>query len=479
MSIQIVELTAEFDLMTLRAEQTLKQADIVFLQSDRAEGAAEIMKLNESIATLDDLFATAEDFDILYKEGALRAAQEAEGKRVAFCILGDAGTNGFVRALEESGVQLEFVSGGGNVAAALTAARRFFVVNEYEVLDARRLGETFFDTQRALVVTGIDNANTAEGVKCALGDYFAEDVEGVLYAAGRVRRVKLYDMDRDVVLGTGGILILPGQGLCEKERYTPRDLVRIMATLRGENGCPWDKEQTHQTLRQYLLEEAYEAVDAIDADDIFALYDELGDVFLQVVFHAQIARECGEFDIDDVASAVCAKMIRRHPHIFGDGKANTAKEVVANWEAIKREEKQNETFVSVLRDVPRSLGAMMRAYKLQKKASAIGFDWNDPMQAFLKVEEELAEWKAELETGAHADMEEEAGDLLFAIINVLRLKKTNPELCLNKTCEKFIERLEFMEKNAKRELGELPLSQLDELWNRAKREKVDKTGKKY
>lgn len=477
MGIQIVELTAEFDMMTLRAAEALKMADMVILQSGQAESAEKIKEWNWNTETLDDLFETAEDFDALYALGAERIIKEAEGKQVVFCVIGDAGTNGFVRALAQRGAAPEYLSGGGEVAAALTAARAFFPVGEYEALDARSLADAVFDTQKALVITGIDNNHTAEGVKYALGEYYAEETEGVLYAGGSARRVKLYDLDRDIALGSGGIFILQGVDLYHKERYGLYDLVRIMEALRGENGCPWDREQTHESLRQYILEEAYEAVDAIDADDMCALYDELGDVFLQVVFHAQVARECGEFDIDDVASAVCAKMIHRHPHIFGDVKADTAKEVVTNWEAIKRKEKKNENFVSVLRDVPRSMGAMMRAYKLQKKAAAIGFDWEDPMQAFLKVEEEIAEWKAELQAGRHAEMEGEAGDLLFAIVNVLRLHKTNPELCLNKTCEKFIERMEFMEKNANGELSGLTLAEMDELWNRAKREKVDKTGK--
>lgn len=475
MNIQIVEWTAEFDMMTLRAAKALDEAALVILQSGRAEAAERLANPNR--ATLDDLFEEAEDFEALYAAGAERIIAEAEKGQVVFCTLGDVGTNGFVRELEKRGAPLTYVSGGGNVAAAVCAAREFFPVGEYEGIDARTLEEAVFDTQKVIVVTGIDNRNTAEGVKSTLSEYYAEKTEGLLYAGGRAERMKLYDLDRDVALYTGGIFVLPGMELDKKERYGLYDLVRIMKALRAENGCPWDREQTHASLRQYLLEEAYETADAIDADDMCALYDELGDVFLQVVFHAQVARECGEFDIDDVATAVCAKMIRRHPHIFGDIEANTADEVVTNWEAIKRREKKNEDFASVLRDVPRSMGGMMRAYKLQKKASAIGFDWNDPMQAFLKVEEELLEWKAELETGTQTDMEAEAGDLLFAIINVLRLKKANPELCLNRTCEKFIGRMEFMEKNAKKELSGLTLSELNELWECAKHEKVDETGK--
>ena len=476
MELQIVELVPEADMLPLRAARAIREADAVVLQSERAECAKQVREWNRNIVTLDDLFETAEDFDALYAAGAGRIGQAAGGN-VVFCVLGDAGTNGFIRELLRQGASLTYISCGSAVAAAVTAARSEFPVGEYGVFSARDIGGAVFDTTGALVITGVDNAYSAEGVKCALSEYYAEDTRGMLYAGGKSALVKLYDLDRNIELGTGGIFVLPAVPLYEKERYGLYDLVRVMKVLRGENGCPWDREQTHESLRQYILEEAYEVVDAIDADDICALYDELGDVFLQVVFHAEVARQCGEFDIDDVATAVCKKMIRRHPHIFGDGRADTAKEVVTNWEAIKREEKNNETFVSVLRDVPRSMGAMMRAYKLQKKAAAVGFDWNDANAAFPKVEEELAEWKEELENGTKDAMEGEAGDLLFAVINVLRLKKTNPELCLNKTCEKFIERLALMEKYAENELAGLTLSELNGLWERAKREKADEIGK--
>ena len=478
MDLQIIELAGEPDLLPVRAVEAIQKADAVILQSERTECAEELAKWNKNRITLDSLFEEAEDFDALYAAGAQQIIREMEQEnRTVFCILGNAGTNGFVRELARRSVKMEYISCGGATAAAIAAARRCFEIAEYSVLDARSLGEAVFDTSAALVIDGLDNTYCAENVKCVLSDYYAEETEGLLYAGGTARRVRLYDLDRDVSLGTGGVFVLPAVSLYQKERYGLYDLVRIMKVLRGENGCPWDREQTHESLRQYMLEEAYEAVDAIDADDICALYDELGDVFLQVVFHAEVARECGEFDIDDVATAVCKKMIHRHPHIFGNGKAATAQEVITNWEAIKRREKNNEDFASVLRDVPRSMGAMMRAYKLQKKAASIGFDWKDAEAALPKVEEELAEWKAELCSGQNDAMEGEAGDLLFAVINVLRLKKTNPELCLNKTCEKFIARMESMERNAGRELAGMTLAELDELWERAKREKADKIGK--
>lgn len=475
MNLQVIELVPELDLLPARAMDAVREANIVILQSDHAECADELRKWNDNIVTLDKIFEEAEDFDTLYEEGAdYILGILKESPKAVFCVLGDMGVNGFVRALKKCGVKFEVVFCGGMVGAAVSAARAEFEVLQYTVFDAHGLDDAVIDTSAALVVTGIDNRNCIEDVKCILTDYYAEDTAAFLYTGAGAKKIRLYDIDRIADLGTGAVLVLPAIPLVKKERYGLYDLVKIMNILRSENGCPWDREQTHETLRQYLLEEAYEAVDAIDAEDMYALYDELGDVFLQVVFHAEVGRQCGEFDINDVATSVCRKMIHRHPHIFGEGKAESAQEVVANWEAIKRKEKKNDTFVSVLKDVPRSMGAMMRAYKLQKKAAAIGFDWEDAEKALPKVDEELEEWKEELLKDRKETMEGEAGDLLFAIINVLRLKKTNPELCLNRTCEKFIERMEFMEKAAGRELADMTLEELDKLWGRAKQEKSDK-----
>ena len=475
--IKVVGCTPEFDLLPLRAVQAIKEADTVVLQSGRTACAEGIRRENERIVALDDLYEQAEDFEALFSAGAQRVLEAEKGGSVVFCAVGDPFGNGILSELEKGGASLTYVAGGYGEAAAISAAAQRMDISGYTVLCAREIDALGIDTGKTIVLTGVENLLVAEGVKCALSDYYREDTQVLFYADGKASWLDFYDIDRITQWKEGGILVLPPQQLVGKERYGLYDLVRIMKILRGENGCPWDAEQTHKSLRQYILEEAYETVDAVDAGDMFALYDELGDVFLQVVFQSEVARQCGEFDIDDVATSVCAKMIGRHPHIFGNATADTANEVFLNWEAIKRKEKKNEDFVSVLRDVPRSMGAMMRAYKLQKKAAAVGFDWSGAKEALPKVEEELAEWKVELHGGTKDAMEDEAGDLLFAIINVLRLMKTNPELCLNKTCEKFIERLAFMEEHAEKELSELTLPELDCLWERAKHEKADKIGK--
>jgi tetrapyrrole methylase family protein/MazG family protein len=242
-----------------------------------------------------------------------------------------------------------------------------------------------------------------------------------------------------------------------------------MERLRSPGGCPWDLKQTHESLRQYVLEEAYEVAAAVDEKDPDALADELGDLLLQVVFHAQIGRQRGEFDIADVTSNICAKMILRHPHIFGSVSVTGAEEVVANWEAIKRTEKGHSSTAQTMEDVPSGMSALMRAYKIQKKAAQAGFDWEDASGALLKAEEEENELKDELSGKDMDKIEAEAGDLLFAWVNVLRKAGVNPEVALARATRKFTGRFAYIEQNAGADLQDLTLAQMDELWESAKK----------
>lgn len=260
--------------------------------------------------------------------------------------------------------------------------------------------------------------------------------------------------------------ILPGPGSADSLYF--HHLTVIMEKLRAPDGCPWDREQDHKTLKQYLIEEAYEVLEAIDLNDVDKLTEELGDVLLQVVFHAQIAREKGEFDIGDVIEGICRKLIDRHPHIFGDKKVKDSGEVADNWEAIKKAEKGFTNYAQVLKAIPSNLPALMRSYKVQQKAALVGFDWDRWEDAMAKLDEELAELKAACGSGSEEEIHEEMGDLLFAVVNVCRFLGVQPELCLKAATDKFIKRFEHMESMADRPLEEMALSEMDVLWNRAK-----------
>jgi len=254
-------------------------------------------------------------------------------------------------------------------------------------------------------------------------------------------------------------------------RYTIENLIEIMATLRGEPGCPWDKAQTRDSLKPFLLEEAYEVIDAIDKKGTDELVEELGDLLLQVVFHSRLGEEQGEFDLSDVITAVSEKMIRRHPHIFGEITVDGADEVLENWEDIKRKEKHVSTQAESMLNIPEVLPALMRALKVQEKAARVGFDWDDVKEAMDKVYEEMNELKEVYKTNASDRIREELGDLLFACVNVARFLKVDPELALRDATKKFIRRFGYVEREAAKNdknLQNMNLQQMDKLWEQGK-----------
>jgi len=249
------------------------------------------------------------------------------------------------------------------------------------------------------------------------------------------------------------------------------DLVGIMARLRAEGGCPWDREQDHQSLKPYLLEEAYEVLEALDHGSAEKLCDELGDLLLQIVFHAQIATEGKGFTIRDVAARICEKLRRRHPHVFAEVQVRDSNEVVRNWEAIKRAEPPNADRASAVDGVPAALPALLRATKVQKRAAKVGFDWDDARGPADKVREELGEVEQAVAEGDRARVAEEIGDLLFAVVNVARLLEVDSEDALRTAVTRFARRFRAMEQMAEAEgleLKRMTLAEMDELWGRAK-----------
>lgn len=255
----------------------------------------------------------------------------------------------------------------------------------------------------------------------------------------------------------------------QKERYGLDDLVEIMRLLRSPGGCVWDREQDHKSIRRSFIEETYEAVEAIDTDDPVLLCEELGDVLLQVMFHAQIEAEAGRFTIDDVADGICKKMIYRHPHVFGDTKVQTSDDVLVNWDALKQKEKHQKTVTDTLDSVARSLPGLIRAEKVQHKAAKVGFDWDDVSGALDKVREETEEVARAVQ--GDGDPSEELGDLLFAAVNVARFLKTDPEEAIGRTTDKFIRRFAAVEQAAAaqgRALDQMTLAEMDALWDAVK-----------
>jgi len=250
-----------------------------------------------------------------------------------------------------------------------------------------------------------------------------------------------------------------------------RKLVEVMDRLRAEGGCEWDRAQTHASLRQYLLEETHEVLDAIALKEPSLLCEELGDLLLQILFHAQIAKEAGEFDIADVITSITDKMVRRHPHVFSDATADTPEAVSRQWDHIKRTV-ENRNHPSLVGGVPKTLPSLLRAAKITKKAARVGFDWESTDQVLAKVDEELAELKEAVSGGSGNELEHELGDILFALVNLARFLKINPEIALRSANTRFERRFAAMEKIAKESGSSIEgtdLATLDKFWEMAKK----------
>lgn len=256
-----------------------------------------------------------------------------------------------------------------------------------------------------------------------------------------------------------------------KSVYDVGDFRRIIELLRAPGGCPWDREQTHESVRRNLLEEAYEVCEAIDQQDSDHLKEELGDLLMQVIFHARMEEEKGVFNLDDVADAACKKLIYRHPHVFGAVSVSDSEEVLKNWDELKRREKAQTTTSKAMEDVARSLPALWRAEKIQKKAKKAGFDWPEVSGATDKLSEELEEFQSAMKEGNPQHIKEELGDLLFTIVNIARFVDVDPEEALHGSCDKFVARYAGMERLAEQrglDLEKLSLDEQEELYQEAK-----------
>lgn len=457
------------DLLTLGALKALKAAPKVVLRTARHAAVDELRARGIAFESLDSLHEQSEDFDAFARAAADRVKQLAADADVCYAVP-DPGQDESVRLLMDDCGGLLTVLPGVTLEAPLLAAA--LPERPLLVTDATRL--EVHDGQRPLCVTELDSPQLAGDCKLKLLNYYDADCRLYFFPPGEEgERVgvltTLEELDRQPRYDhTAGALVLP-KPQHAKQRYDMQDLVRIMRQLRAPDGCPWDREQTHQSLARYLVEEAGEAAFAIATEDWGAVAEELGDVLLQVVFHAVVGEQTGTMDLCDITSAICSKLIRRHSHIFGSDRADTAQAVTANWERIKQQERSEQSAAQKMRDLPRSLPPLLRAMKAQEAARRVGFDWDDPLEALKKVPEEAQEVLEARENGG--DVGRELGDLFFACVNVARLMGTNPDEVVTLATEKFINRFEWMEKALKSDRKAskcLTLGEWDVYWERSK-----------
>lgn len=358
---------------------------------------------------------------------------------------------------------------------AMMESLRLDPVDGLKIIDAFDIKNQVLDKRIGTIVTQVFDELIASEVKLHLSEYYKDDTEiYFVRAAGvkgieTIRKIPLYELDRQNDIDYMTSIYIPK---CIDNTKDFEDLLQIMDVLRGENGCPWDKEQTHESLKKYLIEESYEVLEAIDEQDDSKVIEELGDVLLQIVFHSQIGKEEGYFNIYDVIRAICDKMIQRHPHVFGNISIENSTEVIINWDEIKKSEKGIETSTEEMNHIAKSLPALIRAEKIQGKAKKVGFDWDAVEDAMDKILEEFYEVRDVYNGENWSRIEEEMGDLLFACVNVARFLKVDPELALNKTSDKFIQRFSYIEKMARSKgmkLQEMTLEQMNILWDEAKK----------
>jgi tetrapyrrole methylase family protein/MazG family protein len=463
--------------LTREAWSLLVEAEQVYLRTERhptVQGLPKELVLH----SFDHLYDQSESFEQLYgkiAEEVVRLGQRPQGVMYAVPghpLVGEATVTRILKLAEQVGVPVRIVNGISFVLPVL-ACLGVDALSGLQIADATELAARYhppFNPDVPAVVGQLYNREIASDVKLTLmNQYPDEHLVKLLYAVGtpeeRVETIPLHELDRHEVDHLTSLYVpaLPRSSAFETFQDT-------IARLRAPDGCPWDREQTHQSLRRNLLEEAYEALAALDADDPNALCEELGDLLLQIVLHSQIAAEEGEFSMADVIAVIDAKIKRRHPHVFGDARVSGVGDVIANWEAIKKDERaeNGNGHKSALDGVPIDLPALAQAEAYGDRASRVGFDWPDVDGVLDKVSEELQEIRA---AGDPAERAEEFGDLLFSLVNAARWLKLDPEAALRSANRKFADRFRRVETQAQaqsRDLKGMSLADLDALWESAK-----------
>ena len=453
----------------------------LFLRTKEHPVVQELEKEGMTYSSFDSVYEKHDQFEAVYEEIVQTLLQKAEHETVVYAVPGhQLVAERTVQLLLQYGPenQVEISIGGGqSFIDALFASLKIDPVEGFQLLDGNALHVGQLQLEQHIFISQVYDQFIASNVKLTLMEKLPDDYEVfIVTAAGSkqevIEKVPLYELDRNVSINNLTSVYVPP--VVEEEILYKNfsKLREIIAILRGPDGCPWDKKQTHESLKRYLIEETYEVIEAIDSGDIDHLIEELGDVLLQVMLHAQIGEDDGYFSVDDVIEGLSAKMIRRHPHVFGNAKAENAEEVVQNWQEIKEQEK-GKVSASLLEGVSKSQPNLLRAYELQKKAAKVGFDWQEITPALEKVKEELDEFIQELD-GTDDGLElakKEFGDLLFAFVNVARFLNIHPEEALFETNEKFIRRFQYVEERVKesgRAFEEHTLEQLDKYWDDAK-----------
>lgn len=464
------------DDLTLKSLSIMKSANTLYLRTEKHPNVEYIRGLGINFKTFDCFYEKGEEFEEVYNK---IAAEVMNHEDVVYAVPGhplvaEKSVQIIIEEAKKKGAEIEIVSAISFIDAVINALR-IDPVEGLKIIDGLQLDLQIPDLDVGNIVTQAYSKFVVSNIKIKLMEHYDDEQEVYLIrAAGvpgieRIQSMPLYEIDRvDWVDYLTSLYIPPVKN---KTKYSFKDLLNVMDKLRSQDGCPWDREQNHDTLKKYLIEESYEVIDAINKDDMEGLSEELGDVLFQIVFHSQIGKEFGEFDIRDVIHGVTNKMITRHTHVFGEDKCETSEEVITTWDINKKKEKSILSYTEDLKSIPKSLPALMRSYKLQEKAAKVGFDWEDVEGPIAKVHEELNEFLDVYKSQENDRIIEEMGDLLFSVVNVCKFMNIDPEFALSVTIDKFISRFEYMENESEKigkNLSKMTLTEMDMLWNNAK-----------
>ena len=468
-----------YEALTIGALKELKNNKNIYFRTEKHPTVDFLKDEGIKFESYEHAYEKYDSFDDVYKyiaEDLITKIKDDEDLIYAVPghpLVAEKSVINLIELCKENNIQYEVLPAVSFVDAMMEALQ-VDPIEGVKIIDAFDMKNQILDKRVGTIITQVYNNFIASEVKLRLLEGYEDDTEIIFVRAAGVeglesiRKIPLYELDWQEDIDYLTSIYIP-KDLGNKKDF--QDLLDIIETLRNPGGCPWDREQTHESLKSALLEECYEVIDAIENEDEDALIEELGDVLLQVVFHASIGKEDGYFDIMDVIGGISNKMINRHPHVFGNEEANTSEQVLVNWDEIKKEEKGIKTLTEEMQNIAKSLPAATRAYKVQKKAKKVGFDWDDVNCAMDKVKEELNEIKEVYNCEDKSIIEGEVGDLLFACINVARFLEVDGELALDKTIKKFIKRFSYIENEAiknNKNLKDMTLEEMDKLWEEAK-----------
>lgn len=482
------------DQLTLGIWKKIQAADKLYLRTDQHPMVQMLTRNGIAYESFDAIYESHDQFEQVYEaitaellvKAKAAASVDASAGEIVYAVPGhpmvaEKTVQLLRERCPEAGIQLTLLGGESFLDQAFLRLG-FDPIEGFQLLNGSDLSLYSLNPQLHTVITQVYDTLSASDVKLSLMELYPDEHEIVVgHALGvageeRIHRIPLYELDHLQDFGNLSLVWVPRS---EQERLRNRTFARlheIVDILRSPEGCPWDREQTHQSLRKNLIEEAHEVLETFDEEDTDHMAEELGDLLLQVMLHAQIEAEAGSFNVWDVIAGLNEKLLRRHPHVFGAAQAGNADEALVNWNQIKQEEKRKKGIdpeqLPLLSGVPRELPGLMRAYKLQKKAAAVGFDWSRLEEVIEVVESELLELKEAIASLSKTEQQEELGDLLFSVVNLARFLKIEPEEAMSAANRKFFNRFGYIEQQVRlkgQNLEQTGLQEMEALWQEAKK----------